>query len=182
MGCNQSRSKDIEDSRRVRTDAMGGAGHVAQAPVASSQPMAAAAELEQDEFRGVAESYTDRQMRETDLLKAVIHRTSRLFIDIAQIPIEATSPEQPSHMPPLAARLGDGAQDALLQGPWQTDPAAAVDSLLGPPPPGHDPDALAETFAYLAGDRHLQPLVDVGDIVFQHPKDKAVAAPALKPE
>eukprot|EP00667_Euglena_gracilis_P022827 EG_transcript_25549 len=156
MGCNQSKSQDIEASKRPRADGSGHAAHQQQ-PIVMTQPLLAAPD--HDEFRG-PESYTDKYMRETDMLKAVIHRTSRRFIDIGQTPVEATSPEQPSHIPPMAV---DGSQDALLVSAFAADPAASVD-LLSQPIPG-DPDALNETFAFLGAERYIARLTDVGDIV-----------------
>mmetsp|Transcript_68295 Transcript_68295/g.120848 ORF Transcript_68295/g.120848 Transcript_68295/m.120848 type:complete len:166 (-) Transcript_68295:542-1039(-) len=163
MGCNSSKNKDLQASKRSRRLSASEATISPREPLLASQPTAIAVSPE-DDFPG-PESYTDRQMKETELLKEVIHRTSRKFIDIGQTPMEATTPEQPSHL--QAMHASDGPRDLLLVGVPQADEINNVD-LLGAALL-NDPEAMTEVFNHLSSSDRYDPQFksDGGELVMR---------------
>eukprot|EP01004_Peranema_trichophorum_P010068 NODE_8821_length_643_cov_28.126923_g8196_i0.p1 GENE.NODE_8821_length_643_cov_28.126923_g8196_i0~~NODE_8821_length_643_cov_28.126923_g8196_i0.p1 ORF type:complete len:170 (-),score=32.80 NODE_8821_length_643_cov_28.126923_g8196_i0:73-582(-) len=131
MGCNSSKSKDIEESKRIRADPVsvspsrsaGTSGKITQ----PSQPSIIPSTLE-DDFP-IATSYTDRHIKETELLKDVIHKTSRKFIDIGQAPLEVATPEHPSLLQTLPARTGESKIEIVLFGLPHHDPSNGLDTV-----------------------------------------------------
>jgi|Transcript_59698 hypothetical protein len=163
MGCDSSKNRDIQESKRTRPEATLADQRSQEQPIiGASQPTLIDGASREDDFPG-PESYTDRHVKETELLKEVIHRTSRKFIDIGQTPLEATTPEQPSHMHAMPARLTDGSQDILLLGLPTADEGNSVDSLSQPLV--NDPDAMNEVFNYVSAKSYMSQIADVGELV-----------------
>eukprot|EP00906_Rhabdomonas_costata_P001563 RCo002577 len=133
MGCNSSKKKDIDASKRFRTDLPSAAGPPSDVP--HSHPTAFLQAGEEDFVAG--KTPTDKQMLETELLREVLHRTSRRFIDIGQAalaPAEHSFPkafQSPSSRPdtsePAQSRLpradeGNSAEILVLTVPQVTLP------------------------------------------------------------
>eukprot|EP00993_Chasmostoma_nieuportense_P005019 NODE_5660_length_627_cov_76.572000_g5496_i0.p1 GENE.NODE_5660_length_627_cov_76.572000_g5496_i0~~NODE_5660_length_627_cov_76.572000_g5496_i0.p1 ORF type:complete len:161 (+),score=34.55 NODE_5660_length_627_cov_76.572000_g5496_i0:69-551(+) len=141
MGCNESKNKDVEASRRAR----------APSPAKNIEPLERSSShgtpitSVEDDFGGM-ESYTDRHMKEAELLKEVIHRTSMRFIDIGQTPAFYGTPDAPS----LAlAQIPSGAASSSL---WcrmpPADSANTWELLVAPVL--KEPDGMTEVFANVA--------------------------------
>eukprot|EP00697_Spironema_sp_BW2_P011364 gnl/Spiro4/27026_TR13443_c0_g1_i1.p1 gnl/Spiro4/27026_TR13443_c0_g1~~gnl/Spiro4/27026_TR13443_c0_g1_i1.p1 ORF type:complete len:175 (-),score=16.04 gnl/Spiro4/27026_TR13443_c0_g1_i1:48-572(-) len=80
MGCNSSKSKDIENSRRPRVAVPPVGGQASPSTQARGIPGATAS------VGSAAKSYTENRMMETDLFVDVVDRAAQKFIDISQTP------------------------------------------------------------------------------------------------